>query len=83
MSTKIIPHENIDPRNLLPVKAQKFIPRNLVHVRYAANFVFLLAFLHDLFSCIAICLFTQAVVAMYVHSYSLYVEQKHLRYRNS
>ena len=34
VSTKITPHENIDPRNSLPAKARKFVPRNLVCVQY-------------------------------------------------
>ena len=34
VSTKITPHENIDPRNSLQAKARKFIPQNLVRVQY-------------------------------------------------
>ena len=34
VSTKITPHESINPRISLPAKARKFIPRNLVRIRY-------------------------------------------------
>ena len=37
VSTRITPHRNIDPRNSLPAKARKFIPRNLVRVRYISS----------------------------------------------